>query len=70
MARAPRIGWPGGVGQQPGEALDPAVDADVANFDAAFGEQFFDVAVGEAEAKVPAHGQDDHVGREPEAGER
>jgi hypothetical protein len=42
----------------------------VVNFDAAFGEQFFHVAVREAETKVPAHGQDDHVGREPEAGER
>jgi len=42
----------------------------VVNFNAAFGEQFYDVSVREAEAEVPADGQDDHVGREPEAGER
>jgi len=60
----------GGVGQQGREALDPAVDGDVVNFNAAFGEQFYDVSVREAEAEVPADGQDDHVGREPEAGER
>ena len=34
------------VDQQWGEALHPAVDGDVVNGDAAFGEQFFDVAVG------------------------
>jgi hypothetical protein len=42
--------------------LDPAVDGDVVNLDAAFGEQLFDVAVPQAEAQVPTDGQDDHVG--------
>jgi hypothetical protein len=46
--------WPGGVGQQRREALDPAVDGGVVDVDAALGEQLFDVAVGEAEAQVPA----------------
>jgi len=42
----------GGLGQQRREALDPAVDGGVVDFDAAFGEQFLDVEVGEAEAEV------------------
>jgi len=33
---------------------DPAVDGDVVHFDAAFVEQLFDIAVGEAKAEVPA----------------
>jgi hypothetical protein len=41
----------------------------VVNLDAALGEQFFDVAVGEAETQVPADGNDDDVGWEAEAGE-
>jgi hypothetical protein len=39
------------------------------DFDAAFGEQLLDVAVGEPEAQVPADRQDDHVWWEAEAGE-
>jgi hypothetical protein len=38
--------------------------------DAALGEQRFDVAVGQAEAQVPAHRQHDDVGREAETRER
>ncbi len=53
-----------------GEALYPPVDGDVVDFDAAFGEEFFDVAVGQAVAEVPAHGQQDYLGREPVAGKR
>ncbi len=37
--------WPGGVGQQRREALDPPVDGDVVDLDPALGEQFLDVAV-------------------------
>jgi hypothetical protein len=37
---------PGGVGQQRREPLDPAVDGDVVDLDPAFGEEFFEVAVG------------------------
>jgi hypothetical protein len=42
----------------------------VIDFDAAFGEEFFDVAVRQPVAEIPAHRRQDHVGREPEAGER
>jgi hypothetical protein len=60
---------PGGLGEQGREPLHPAVDGDVVDVDAAFGEQLFDVAVGEAKAQVPADRQHDHLGREAEAGE-
>ena len=53
-----------------GEALHPPVDGDVINLDAAFGEQFFDISVRESVAEVPAHRQQDHVGREPETNKR
>ena len=39
------------------------------NLDAAFGEQFLDVAVGQPKPQVPAHGQRDDLGREAEPGE-
>jgi hypothetical protein len=58
-----------GVNQQRREALHPAVDADVVDLDAAFGEQLFDVAVGQPEAQRPAHRQHDDVGWEAEARE-
>ena len=57
----------GSVGQQWHEALDPALDGRVVDLHAAFGEQFLDVAVGEAETEVPADRQDDHVGWEAES---
>jgi membrane-associated phospholipid phosphatase len=60
---------PSSLGQQRCESLHPAIDGDVIDLDATFGEQFLDVAVGEAEAQVPADRQDDDVGREAEAGE-
>jgi hypothetical protein len=41
---------PGGVGQQRREPPDPLIDGDVVDLNAAFGEEFFDVAVGQAEA--------------------
>ena len=59
----------GGVDQLRGETLHPPKDRDVVNGDAAFGEEFLDIAVGEPEAQVPAYGQQDDVGREPVAGE-
>jgi hypothetical protein len=37
--------WPGSLGQGR-EALDPPVDGDVVDLDAAFGQQLLDVAVG------------------------
>jgi hypothetical protein len=45
------------------------VDRDVVDLDAALGEELFDVAVGQAEAQVPADRQHDDIGREAEAGE-
>jgi hypothetical protein len=40
----------GGVGQQRREPLDPPIDGDVVDLDAALGEEFFDVAVRQAKA--------------------
>jgi hypothetical protein len=54
----------GSLGEQRREPLHPAVDGDVVDLDAAFGEQFFDVAEGQAETQVPADRQHDHVGWE------
>jgi hypothetical protein len=62
--------WPSGVGQQWRGPLHPAVDGDVVDLDAALGEEFFDVAVGQAEAQLPADRNDDDIGWEAEAGER
>jgi hypothetical protein len=62
--------WPGGLGEQRGEALDPAVDGGVVDVNAALGEELLDVAVRQREAQVPAHREDDHLGREAEASER
>ncbi len=60
----------GGVDEHRGEALHPPVDGDMVDVDAAFGEEFFHIAVGQAVAEVPAHGQQDHLGRKPVAGKR
>jgi hypothetical protein len=65
MAAGPR-----GVGQQGREPLDPPVDGDVVDLDAALGEQLLHVAVRQREAQLPAHGQHDHVWREAEPNER
>jgi hypothetical protein len=61
--------WLGGVGQQQREPLHPAVGGHVVDLDAALGQELFDVAIRQAEAEVPADRDDDHVGREAEAGE-
>jgi hypothetical protein len=42
----------------------------VVDLDAAFVEQFLDIALRQAVAQVPAHRHHDHLGRESEAGER
>jgi hypothetical protein len=41
----------------------------VVELDAALGEEFFDIAIGETKAQVPADGQHNHLGWEAEAGE-
>src|SRR5512135_3430299 len=59
----------GGLDELHCEALDPAVDGDVIDGDAALGQQLLYVAVGQAVAQVPADGQGDHLPREAEASE-
>jgi hypothetical protein len=59
---------PSSLGQQRREPLDPTVDRDVIDLDAPLSKQLLDLAVGQAEAQVPADRDDDHVGREAEAG--
>jgi hypothetical protein len=49
--------------------LYPPEDRDVVDLDAALGEQFLKVAIGQPEAQVPADRQHDHIGWEAEAGE-
>jgi len=61
---------PGRVDEHRCEALYPPVDSDVVNFDAALGEEFFDIAIGESVAGVPADSQQDHLRREPVTGKR
>ena len=49
--------------------LDLAADRDVIDFDDAFGQEFFDVAVGESVSEIPTPGQHDDFGRESVARE-
>jgi len=44
-----------------GEPLYPPVQRDVVDLDAALGEQLFEIPVGQAEAQVSAHRQEDHL---------
>ena len=60
---------PSGIAQQRREPHHPPVDRDVIDLGAALSEQFLDIAIGQAEAEVPADGEDDHVRWEAEAGE-
>ncbi|MFT5531597.1 MAG: hypothetical protein ACI91O_001624 [Candidatus Poriferisodalaceae bacterium] len=62
--------WSGGVDEEGSEALDPLVDGDVVYLDPTFDEEFFDVAVGESVAEVPAHGEHDDLGWKAVASER
>jgi hypothetical protein len=62
--------WAGGVGQQWRESLHPPVDRDVVDLDAALGQQFLHVAVGQAVAEVPADRDRDHPRWDPEPGKR
>jgi hypothetical protein len=48
------------------EALDPPVDGDVVDVDPTLTEQLLDIAIGQPIPQVPAHGEDDDLGREPE----
>src|SRR5712691_8094736 len=59
---------PGSRGEQRREALHPPEHGHVVDLDATFGEQFFDVAVRQAVPEVPAHRENDDLGREAEPG--
>ncbi len=51
----------GGVDEQWGKPLHPAIDGDVIHLDAPLGRQLLDVTVGEPVAQVPAHSHRDHL---------
>jgi hypothetical protein len=57
-------GRAGGVDELSREGLHPAVDRDVIDFDAALSQQLLDVAVRQALAQLPTHGEPDHLVRE------
>ena len=50
------------LGQQRREAQHPPVDSDVVNLNAAFDQELLDVAVGQAEAQVPADREHNYIG--------
>jgi hypothetical protein len=52
---------PGSVDQLGGEPLHPPVNRDVVHHDAALGQEFFHVAVGQGVPQVPAHRQHDDL---------
>jgi hypothetical protein len=56
-------------GQQWREAQHPPIDGDIVDLDATLDQEFFDVAIRQAVAEVPAHRQHDDVGWGTEAGE-
>jgi hypothetical protein len=58
---------PGSLSQQRCEPLQRPVDGDVVDLDAPLGEQLLDIAVGQAEAQVPADREDDDVWWEAKA---
>src|SRR3954453_6319475 len=53
-----------------GEALNPAVHGRVIHRDAPVGEHGLEVAVADRQLQIPAHGPQDHLGREAEAPKR
>jgi hypothetical protein len=56
-------GRPSGVDELRGESLHPPIDSHVVDGDATLGQQFFDVAVGQPVAQIPAHRHGDHLTR-------
>ena len=60
---------PGGVGKQRREPQHPPVDGHVVGLDPTLGQELLEVAVGQAEAEVPADREHNHIGWEAEAGE-
>ena len=60
---------PGRVDQQRCEPLHPPVQGHVVDLDTTLGEKLFEVPVGQPVPEVPAHRQQDHLGRESETSE-
>src|SRR5439155_24235126 len=58
--------WPGRIREQWCEALQPSIDRDVIDLDPTLAEDFLDVALGEPVPQIPAHSENDDLGREPE----
>ena len=52
-----------------GEVLHPPEQADVIDLDPTLSEKLLEISVGQAEPQIPAHRQQDHLGREPVASE-
>jgi hypothetical protein len=61
--------WAGRINQQWSEPVHPAINRDVIDIDAPFGQQLFDVTVREPIAQVPPHSHGDHLRREPKSSE-
>lgn len=66
----PTIAWgvPAGssrINQHWGEPVHPAINRDVIDLDAPFGQQLFDATVRQPIAQVPPHSHGDHLRREP-----
>jgi hypothetical protein len=59
----------GRVGEERREALHPAVHGDVIDLDPTLSQEFFDVAIRQAEPQIPTHCEDNDLPREAEAGE-
>jgi hypothetical protein len=54
-----------GVGVQRCEPLHPPVDGDLVDLDTTFGQQFFDVSIGQSVAEVAPDRDRDHLRWEP-----
>ena len=68
--RSPTVSaWPGGLGEQRSEALDPPVDGGVVDVNAALGEELLDERGTTTRSAGTEHREDDHLGREAEASE-
>ena len=62
--------WLGRIYQQRREPLDPPKQGHVVDLDTPLGEELLEITVGQSVTQVPAHGNQDDVGWEPESSER
>jgi hypothetical protein len=63
-------GRSGRINQLGGESLDPPIQGDVIDVEAALGEELLQIPVREAAPPVAAHREQNHIRREPEPRER